>query len=200
MNSLPVELTADLPKLLGLAMAVVGALLAASTWRRRHRSSAVLGMERGLRSNVPRGIVYHDAPTVRVVDLPRADSQRVDRVRKIVRLTVGESVDILPHEAGPIARFRIILKNLLTDGDAPAARIVVEYGGTTLSCGPLVQELGHNDFVLPRTSRDDPRTSIVYFHERGDALDFMRIKLRNIDPDSQTAEIDVMQVSGNWPN
>ncbi|HEY8537440.1 MAG TPA: hypothetical protein VIL28_01155 [Steroidobacteraceae bacterium] len=200
MDSLPTDLTAELPKLLGLAIAFVGALLAVTTWWRRHRSSTVFGMERSSRPAVAGGIVYHDAPTVRVIDTPRTDSQRVDRVRKIVRVTVGEFVDILPHEAGPVARFRITLKNLLTDGDAPAARIVVEYGGTTLSCGPLVQELGHNDFVLPRTSRDDPRTSVVYFHERGDTLDFMRIKLRNIYPDSQTAEIDVMQVCGNWPH
>jgi hypothetical protein len=200
MDSLPTDFTVELPKLLGLTIAFIGALLAATTWWRRHRSSAAFGMERSARPAVPSGIVYHDAPTVRVVDLPRTDSQRVDRVRKIVRVKVGEFIDILPYEAGPVARFRITLKSLLTDCDAPAARILVEYGGTTLSCGPLVQELGHNDFVLPRTSRDDPRTSVVYFHERGDTLDFMRIKLRHIDPDSQIAEIDVMQVCGNWPN
>jgi hypothetical protein len=183
---------AALPKILVLAIALVGALLAVSTWWRRHRSSALIGMQRTARGGVGK-IVYHDAPTVRVVD-----SQRVDRVRKIVRLAPGESVDILQDYGGPIPRFRITLKSILTDGDAPAARVFVEYGGTALSCGPLVQELGHNDFVLPRTARDDPRTSIVYFHERGDALDFMRIKLRSVEPPS-SAEIDVLQVSGIWP-
>lgn len=190
------DLLADLPKMLVLAIALVGALLAATTWWRRHRPSTV-GMQRSARADASASvgkIIYHDAPTVRVVD-----SQRVDRVRKIARLGVGEFVDILENRGSPIPRFRITLKRVLTDGDAPAARIFVEYGGTALSCGPLVQELGHNDFVLPRTARDDPRTSVVYFHERGDALDFMRIKLRAIEPNTETAEIDVMQVSGHWP-
>jgi len=184
---------ADVPKLLVLAVALVGALLAVSMWWRRHRASDLIGMHRTAHGTAGK-IVYHDAPTVRVVD-----SQRVDRVRKIVRLAPGESVDVLPDYGGPIPRFRITLKSILTDGDAPAARVLVEYGGTALSCGPLVQELGNNDFVLPRTARDDPRTSIVYFHERGDALDFMRIKLRALEPEGQSAEIDVLQVSGNWP-
>lgn len=186
---------ADLPKMLVLAIALVGALYAGSTWWRRHRASAVIGMQRTGRVPASAGkIIYNDAPTVRIVD-----SQRVDRVRKIVRLEVGEFVDVLENHGAPIPRFRVTLKRILTDGDAPAARIFVEYGGTALSCGPLVQELGHNDFVLPRTARDDPRTTVLYFHERGDALDFMRIKLRAIDPATNSAEIDVMQVSGNWP-
>lgn len=185
---------ADLPKLLVLAIALVGALYAGSMWWRRHRSSALIGMQRTTRAASPGKIVYHDAPTVRIVD-----SQRVDRVRKIVKLAAGEFVDILENHGAPIPRFRVTLKRILTDGDAPAARILVEYGGTTLSCGPLVQEMGHNDFVLPRTARDDPRTTVLYFHERGDALDFMRIKLRAVEAETNSAEIDVMQVSGNWP-
>ncbi len=185
-------IVADLPKMLVLVIALVGALVAASTWWKRHRASAIAGMQRNARAANVGKIVYHEAPTVRVVD-----SQRVDRVRKSVRLAIGEHIDVLENRGSPIPRFRVTLKNVLTDGDAPAARIFVEYGGTALSCGPLVQELGHNDFVLPRTARDDPRTSVVYFHERGDALDFMRIKLRAIE--ANTAEIDVMQVSGHGP-
>jgi hypothetical protein len=195
MDSIPPSLLDELPRILVLAIALVGALLAATTWWRRHRPSAFAGVQRTARlASDPGKIVYQDAPTVRVVD-----AQRVDRVRKIVRVTAGAFVDILPNRSGPMPRFRITLKHILTDGDAPAARIFVEYGGTALSCGPLVQEVGHNDFVLPRTARDDPRTSIVHFHERGDALDFMRIKLRAIEPATDSAEIDVLQVSGNWP-
>lgn len=152
-------------------------------------------MQRAARPSAGAGkIVYHDAPTVRVVD-----SQRVDRIRKIVRLTVGEHVDVLKTHNTPIPRFRITLKEVLSDSDAPAARIVVDYGGTSLSCGPLVQEMDNNDFILPRTVRDDPRTSVLHFYERGDSLDFMRIKLRGIEPETNSAEIDVLQVSGHWP-
>lgn len=184
-----------LPKILVLAMALVGALLGATTWWRRQRTSAIVGMQRTGRFAANQGaIVYHDAPTVRVVD-----AQRVDRIRKTVRITASQFIDILDSRGSPVPRFRITLKHILTDGDAPAARVYVEYGGAALSCGPLVQEVGYNDFVLPRSTRDDPRTSIVYFHERGDALDFMRIRLRVIDAATNSAEIDVMQVSGHWP-
>ncbi len=187
-------LLTDLPKLLVFATAIVGALFVLTTWLRRHRPSTA-GMQRTAPLSTGTGkIVYHDAPTTRVVD-----SQRVDRIRKIVRLAVGEFVDIRDDRNHPIPRFRITLKQVLTDCDAPAARIFVEYGGTALSCGPLVQELGNNDFVLPRTARDDPRTSVIHFHERGASLDFMRIKLRAIQPQTNSAEIDVLQVSGHWP-
>src|SRR5688500_14346068 len=101
------DFLADLPKILVLAIALVGALVAASTWWRRHRSSALVGMQRNGRTNAGK-IVYHDAPTVRVVD-----SQRVDRVRKIVRLAPGEHVDVLENHGGPIPRFRITLKTIL---------------------------------------------------------------------------------------
>lgn len=184
-------LLADLPKLLCLVIALAGVSLAATIWWRRHRSTAVANMIRAARAGG--GIVYQDAPTVRVVD-----AQRVDRIRKIVRLSAGEHIDILDSRAAPIPRFRVTVKEIV-QGDAPAVRVLVEYGGTTLSCGPAVKELGVNDFLLPRAARDESRSSILYFHERGDALDFMRIKLRSVDPPSRTAEIDVMQVSGNWP-
>jgi len=188
------SLLADLPKLLCLAIALAGACFAAGTWWRRQRSSAIAGVQGQAAPTSSSKILYRDAPTVRVVD-----SQRVDRVRKIARLAKGECVDVLDRGHGPIPRLRITLNGLLTEGDAPAACIFVEYGGTVLSCGPLVQEVGHNEFVLPRTARDEPRTSVMYFHERGDSLDFMRIKLRAIDATSGTAELDVMQVSGHWP-
>jgi hypothetical protein len=181
----------DLPKLLCLAIALVGGLFAATTWWRRHRAAAP-GMQRVAQGNVGK-IIYQDAPTVRVVD-----SQRVDRIRKLVRLAINESVDILENRGSPVPRFRLTLKEILKD-ETPAVRLIVQYGGTPLSCGPLVKELGHNEFILPRVAREEPRSAILHFHERGDALDFMRIKLRGVDAATNTAEIDVMQVSGHWP-
>lgn len=180
----------DLPKLLCLVIALVGGLFAATSWWRRHRPSAV-GMQRNA-ADLGK-IIYQDAPTVRVVD-----SQRVDRIRKIVRLTPNETVDILESRGSPVPRFRLTLKEILQD-TTPTVRLLVEYGGTPLSCGPLVKELGHNEFLLPRTGREEHRSAILHFHERGDALDFMRIKLRGVDSAANVAEIDVMQVSGNWP-
>ena len=184
------NLLLDLPKLLCLVIALVGGAFAATTWWRRHRPSVLAGAQRTAN---PGKIIYQDAPTVRVVD-----SQRVDRIRKIVRLAVNESVDILETRGSPVPRFRLTLKEVMKDA-TPAVRLVVEYGGTPLSCGPLVKELGHNEFLLPRVAREEHRSAILHFHERGDALDFMRIKLRGVDAATNVAEVDVMQVSGNWP-
>lgn len=184
----------DLPRLLALAIALAGGLYAAASYVRRHRHpTTVASMQRVANAPAAGKIIYHDAPTVRV-----AESQRVDRMRKLARLAPGEYVDILENRGSPVPRFRITLKAIGQRDDGPTAHIVVSFGGTQVSCGPTVEEVGANEFILPRTSRDEPRTAVFHYHERGDALDFMRIKLRGIDAETGAAEIDVMQVSGNW--
>jgi len=184
--------TMDLPRLLCLAIALAGGLLAVASFVRRHRYPTT-AMQRVATPQPVGKIIYHDAPTVRV-----AESQRVDRMRKLARLMPGESIDILENRGSPVPRFRISLKAIGQHDDGPTAHIVVSFGGTQVSCGPGVEEVGHNEFILPRSGRDEPRNSVLHYHERGDALDFMRIKLRGIDAESGAAEIDVMQVSGNW--
>jgi len=186
-------LITDLPRLLCLAIALVGGLIAAASYLRRQRQPTVVGVQRQAPGASLGKIIYHDAPTVRV-----AENQRVDRVRKLARLAPGEYVDVIENRGSPVPRSRVALKELGQQKDVPTAHIVVTYGGTQVSCGPLVQEVGHNEFILPRAGRDEPRTSIFHYHERGETLDFMRIKLRGIDPESGAAEIDVMQVSGHW--
>lgn len=194
------ELTAtsilpDLPQLLALAIAVTAALIAVGAYWRRQRPSVLAGMHRQSISAKPKeGIVYRDTPTVRVVD-----SQRVDRLRKVVRLAAGTHVDVLEPRAGMTPRFRIALKRVVRLDDAAVAHIAVDFGGTAVSCGPLVEEIAFNEFVLPRAARDEPRNCVFHYQESGDSLDFMRIKLRGIDMDADIAEIDVMQVSGHWP-
>jgi len=193
MDPIGASFTFDVPPLAWLAFVIVGGVLAAMTYWRRHRPSDLAPLGRQALAAKPGMIVYNDAPTVRVVD-----SQRVGRMRKVVRMTAGESVDILEHHMGTTPPFRITLLEL-TERDGPAARIAVEFGGTRLSCGPAVREVAVNEFVLPRATREEPRSSIFHFDERGDALDFTRIKLRTIDAASSTAELDVLQVSGHWP-
>lgn len=169
----------------------LAALLAASIYRRQRA-----GLIAVRREGAPAAsrIIYNDSPTVRVVD-----AQRVDRLRKIVQLTAGSHVDVLEVPAGVAPRFRIMLKAVLESDPAPAAHIAVEFCGAQLSCGPLVREVALNEFIVPRTARDEPRSAVFHYHERGDALDFMRIKVRALDPRAGTAEIDVMQVLGHWP-
>lgn len=77
MAPIATTLAPDLPQLLALAIAVTAALIAIGAYWRRQRPSALAGMQRQPVSAKPEGIVYRDAPTVRVVD-----SQRVDRLRR----------------------------------------------------------------------------------------------------------------------
>ena len=182
---------AQVPLLLCLAVAVTGGLVAAIYVHRHRAAASELAIQRAAAS-APGKIIYSDAPTVRVVE-----SQRVDRRRKIVRLAAGEHVDILETPDGMEPRFRLTLKSVVRMADA--AHIAVAFGGTRLSCGPLVQEQSTNEFIVPRALRDEPRSSVFHYHEKGSSLDFMRIKVRSLDAAAGTAELDVMQVAAHWP-
>ena len=183
-------LSAQLPLLLCLAVAVTGGLVAA-VFLRRQRAAHAIATQRGAAPAAGK-IIYNDAPTVRV-----ADSQRVDRRRKIVRLTAGEHVDILETPQGMEPRFRITLKSVVRMADS--AHITVAFGGTRVSCGPLVQEQSTNEFIVPRALRDESRSSVFHYYEKGSSLDFMRIKVRSLDAAAGTAELDVMQIAAHWP-
>jgi hypothetical protein len=182
----------DLPRILCLAVAIGGALIALASFWRRQRTSLANGAQRRINVPAPGKIVYHDAPTVHAVD-----SQRVDRLRKVAQLGPEQFIDVLESRGSPIPRFRVTVKAIEIENDVPAVRIVVEFGGTPVSCGSLVKEVGPNQFILPRVMHDEPRSSVFHFHERGDSLDFMRIKLKSVD--NGMAEIEIIQVSGHWP-
>lgn len=179
----------DVAQQLWLVGVLTAFIVAAVYWRRQHAPVSPA------RAAAPGPIVYRDAPTVRV-----SDSQRVDRTRKIVRVKTGESVDVLATAPGLPTRFRITLKNIVENSDLEAAHLAVEFGGTQLSCGPLVHEIACNEFVLPRATRDEHRSSIFYYHERGESLEFMRIKLKSADAGTGLVELDVMQLQGHWPS
>lgn len=182
----------DFFRLASLAVAIAAGLIAAASyWRRYHGPSVAASMSR---TSTPGKIIYRDAPTVRVVE-----SQRVDRLRKVARLAAGEFVDVVEPRATPGPRFRVTLKRIVDCEGGAVAHIAVEYGGVAVSCGPLVEEIAFNEFALPRATRDEPRNSVYHYQEKGDSLEFMRIKLRAIDAAEGWADIDVMQVAGCWP-
>jgi hypothetical protein len=194
MSALLTSLLSDIPRLTGLVIALVAAVIAIAAYSRRERRSEYAGMRRVA---VPRAAAHRDSPTIKA-----PESQRIDRLRKVCRLAPGEQVDIVENHALPelaSPRFRISLKSVLRlDDGSVSAHIAVDYGGTALSCGPLVEEIAFNEFVLPRAARDEPRNCVFHYQEHGDSLDFMRIKLRGVDMDADVAEIDVMHMSGHW--
>lgn len=180
----------QLPQLLCIALAIGAALVAITSYWRRHRTAATAH-----RTPTTGRIAYHDAPTTRLVDV---DAQRFDRARKVVRLTQGEHVDLLETRIGIVPRFRITLRRLVACEDGAVAHIAVDFGGAAVSCGPLVEEIGFNEFALPRASRDESRNCVFHCQDGGDTLSFMRIKLRGIDVVAGWADFDVIQVEGHW--
>jgi hypothetical protein len=164
----------------GLMAFIAGALY----WRRQNPPVIATGAS----SRPASQIVYRESPTVRV-----ADSQRADRTRKVIRLHVGESHDVLPPVAALPPRFRITCKNIIDGSDLEAAHLVIQFSGAQLSCGPLVHETAFNEFVIPRASRDEHRSSVFYYYERGDSLELMRMKLKSV-------ELDIMQMHAHWPS
>ncbi|MBM0103983.1 hypothetical protein JM946_04475 [Steroidobacter sp. S1-65] len=181
----------DVLQQLWLAVGLMAAFIAGAVYWRRHHLPATAART----SSRPATLVYRDSPTVRV-----ADSQRVDRARKVIRLKVGESLDLLPTPAAMPPRFRVHCKSIVDGSDLEAAHIGIEFGGAQLSCGPLVDETAFNEYVIPRASRDEHRSSVFYYHERGDSIEFMRAKLKSADPKTGQIELDVMQMHANWPN
>ena len=182
---------AGLPLIVCLTVVVAAGLIAAISYLQRQRAADELAIQRA-HAAAPGKIIYNDAPTVKV-----AESQRVDRRRKIVKLAAGEHIDVLETPDGMDPRFRITLKSVVRMADA--AHIAIQFGGTRVSCGPLVQEKSTNEFIVPRSLGDEARSSIFHFYEKGSSLDFMRIKVRSLDAVAGTAELDVMQVSAHWP-
>jgi hypothetical protein len=175
---------------LWIVIVLMAFIVGAMFWRRQHMPATASRTA----ARPPAPIVYRDSPTVRV-----ADAQRVDRARKLIRLRAGQSFDVLPNVAGLPPRFRITCRSLVEGSDLEAAHIAVELNGAQLSCGPLVHETAFNEFVVPRATRDEHRSSVFYYHERGDSLEFMRIKLKSADLTAGQIELDVMQVHGHWP-
>ena len=180
----------DLPQLLWFAVALAAVLVGVATYR---RGRTVMDSQQASRAST-NNIVYRDTPTVRVVD-----SERFDRLRRTVRLSTGAHVDLM--QAHPVVgpRFRLTLNGITTHDATEAAHLSVVYGGTQLSCGPLSKELGFNEFLVPRASRDASRSAVFHYRESGDVLDFMRIKVRSIDPGANAAEFEIVHTRGKWP-
>lgn len=183
---------ADVLQQLWLAVGLVTAFIVGAVyWRRQHMPATA----NRTAARTPAPIVYRDSPTVRV-----ADAQRADRTRKIVSLRAGEFVDLLPNAVGLPARFRITCKSIVEGSDLEAAHIAVEFSGAQLSCGPLVHETAFNEFVIPRASRDEHRSSVFYYSERGDSIEFMRLKLKSADASTRMIELDITQLHAHWPS
>jgi hypothetical protein len=139
------------------------------------------------------GIKYTDAPTVRLTD-----TQRIDRLHRLVSLKTGEHADLLDLTFGRLPRLSVALAGIEHESGQDFAHIQIELGGAAAGCGAGVKELEQNHFLVPRALPDDQRCSILYFCGKPDAVSFLQIKVKRLDPVEQSAAIDVLHVRGRW--
>jgi hypothetical protein len=180
-------------------IAAAAALWAVFRRWRRTRSSPTLDLVAA--PSAPQPVVARgDTPTIRL-----GDSQRIDRLHKVISLQAGEYVDLLDLTFDQIPRLRITFINVeRVEGDeqhpAPrdCARIHLELGGAIAGCGALVKEVAVNQFLVPRATQDEHRCSILHFHGKDDLVNFLRVKVLNLDSERQSVDVDVLHVSGQW--
>jgi hypothetical protein len=139
-------------------------------------------------------LTYNDVPTVRL-----QDSKRIDRLHKVLSLTAGQHIDLLDMTFDLIPKLRIELRRVeQLELGKDYARIHIELGGATASCGSLAKEVGPNEFLLPRANNDEQRCSILYFHGKEEIVNLLRVKVLHLSVQRQTAEVDVLHVCSQW--
>jgi hypothetical protein len=181
-----------------IALSIAAAAFAFATWRAKQRRA-----QPSIETFAPQPapiVAKGDAPTVRV-----GESQRIDRLHKILTLKSGEHDDLLDLTFDGIPRLRISLANVeQIDADEKfpttrdCARIHLELSGAIAGCGALVKEVAINQFLVPQATPDEQRCSILHFHGKDDIVNFLRIKVLRLNVEQSTADIDVLHVSGHW--
>jgi hypothetical protein len=178
---------ASWPVLLAVALILLGVWLGARARNTRMgSSSANLHVDP---SYAPTTLVHDDAPTIRVID-----SKRVDRLHRVLTLTVNQSVDLLDLTFDRIPRLRLSFAGF----DQEYARVAIELGGAIAGCGSLVKEVSPNHFLVPRATQEEQRASILYFHGKGEAVSFLRVKVTDLYPERNAIDVDVLHVCGQW--
>ena len=128
--------------------------------------------------------------------LELTDTQRIDHLYRHVSLQAGEQADLKELTFGRLPQLRVSFVGIEHASGQDFAHIKIELGGATADCGTAVQELGENNFLVPRTTHDDQHCAIHYTCGKSDAVSFLQIKVSKIDAVKRSAAIDVMHVRG----
>jgi hypothetical protein len=149
------------------------------------------------------GLNYRDAQTIRV-----ASHERIDRLHKLVQLKIGHFEDVLESRPGLKPRLRLTARAVEriqlpnqaqgVHAEVDAARILIEIGEAQAGGGAWVTQTAPNEFLLPVMKDEEHRCSIFHFSSHGDALSFVRVCLIAINKETQTVQLDVLQVCGQW--
>lgn len=124
------------------------------------------------------------------------DTQRIDQLHKLVSLKSGERADLKELTFGYLPRLQVIFAGVEHASGQDFARIKVELGGAAANCGSSVQEVGENEFLVPRSTSGDQQCLIHYTCNKSDAVSFLQLRVAKFDAVDRSAAIDVMHVRG----
>ena len=113
--------------------------------------------------------------------LSSTDTQRIDHLYRNVLLKVGEQADLKDLTFGRLPRFRVAFAGIEQASGQDFAHIKLELGGVAANCGSAVQELGENDFLVPRGAPGDEHCSIHYTCGKTDAVSFLQVKVAKLN-------------------
>jgi hypothetical protein len=128
--------------------------------------------------------------------IPLTDTQRIDRLQRVVSLKPGQHADLDDLTFGRLPKLRVAFRGIEHTKGQEFAHIKIELGGATASCGASVEEVGDNDFLVPRASGDDQRSAIHYMCGKSDAVSYLQVRVRKIDIAEGSASVDVLHVRG----
>jgi hypothetical protein len=142
--------------------------------------------------NVPKARKWKEKPPV---DL--TDTQRIDHLHRHLSLKAGEHADLKELTFGRLAKFRVAFAGIEHTAGRDFAHLKVELGGATADCGKSVQEVGDNDFLVPRAGQGEQQhCSIHYTCGQKDAVSYLQVKVLQLDAAKQSASIEVLHVRG----
>jgi hypothetical protein len=160
--------------------------------RRQTAASAPDLAARNATPGTPKPRKWKEKPPV---DL--TDTQRIDHLHRYVSLKAGEQADLKDLTFGRLSKFCVAFAGVEHASGQDLAHIKIELGGATAACGNSVQEVGDNDFLVPRAAHGDQQhCSIHYTCGQKDAVSYLQVKVLQLDAAKQSASIDVLHVRG----
>ena len=160
-------------------------------WRRQEAIRIEVESKTTAQANVPAKRNWRQKPPVNLTD-----TQRIDHLHRLVSLKAGEHADLKELTFGRLPQFRIAFAGVENASGQDYAHLTIELGGATADCGTAVQELGDNDFLVPRAAHGDQHSTIHFTCGKSDAVSFLQVKVLQFDAVKKSASIDVLHVRG----
>ena len=129
-------------------------------------------------------------------DVGLSDTQRIDQLRRTLTLTAGEQADLKDLTFGNLSRLQVRFVGIEQVSGRELAHVKLDLGGVTADCGSSVQQVGENDFLVPRALPGDQHATIHYMCGKAEAVSFLRVSVPKFNVDAETASVEVLHVRG----